>query len=109
MPQINGERRRNGVYAAKGEKPSGNGQQEDEELGRPETSVATQFDRHGDVFRAVVVITQLSIENGEPLFQCGYCDPPYGREDEDNEMSDGSEFASDQDSTEDDDLSYDTE
>jgi len=34
--------------------------------------------KHGDVFRAIVVITQLSITNGEQLFECGYKDPPFG-------------------------------
>lgn len=66
-----------------------------------------KFDRHGDVFREVAVITQLSIKNGQPLFQCGYGDPPYGRKDEDNDMLDGSEFASNQERSEDNDLSYD--
>ena len=30
--------------------------------------------RHGEVFRAVAVITQLAIENGSPLFQVDYED-----------------------------------
>ena len=29
---------------------------------------------HGNVFRAIAVITQLSIENGEPLFEVEYSD-----------------------------------
>lgn len=29
---------------------------------------------HGDVFRSIVIITQLSIENGDPLFQVDYND-----------------------------------
>jgi hypothetical protein len=29
---------------------------------------------HGDVFRAIAVITQLEIENGNPLFQVEYDD-----------------------------------
>jgi hypothetical protein len=33
---------------------------------------------HADIFRAVAVITQLSINEGERLFECGYRDPPYG-------------------------------
>lgn len=33
--------------------------------------------KHGTVFRAVAVITQLSINHGEQLFPCGYRDPPY--------------------------------
>ena len=32
---------------------------------------------HGDVFRAVAIVTQLSINAGEKLFQCDYRDPPY--------------------------------
>ena len=68
-----------------------------------------KFDRHGDVFMAIAISTQLSIENGEPLFQCGYRDPPYDRENENNEMSDGPEFASDQDSEKDDEMAYDIE
>ena len=51
----------------------------------------------------------MSIENGEPLFQCGYRDQTYGRDDADNEMSSRSEFRSDQDSDNDEDLSYDSE
>ena len=34
--------------------------------------------KHGGVFRAIAVITQLVITNGEKLFDCGYRDPPYG-------------------------------
>ena len=32
---------------------------------------------HGSVLRAIAVITQIAINNGEKLFQCGYKDPPY--------------------------------
>lgn len=32
---------------------------------------------HGEVFRAVAVICQLAINQGERLFDCGYQDPPY--------------------------------
>ena len=32
---------------------------------------------HGDVFRSIAVILQIALENGEPLFSCGYRDPPY--------------------------------
>ncbi len=32
---------------------------------------------HGDIFRAIAVLTQLSINNGEPLFSTGYRDPPH--------------------------------
>ena len=68
-----------------------------------------RFTGHADVFRAVAVVTQMSIENGEPLFQCGYRDQPYGGDDSDNEMSSGSEFDSNYDSDNDEDLSYDSE
>jgi hypothetical protein len=30
--------------------------------------------RHGDVFRACAVLTQLTVENGEPLFEVEYED-----------------------------------
>ena len=68
-----------------------------------------QFDRHGEVFRAIVVVTQLTIKGGEPLFSCGYRDPPYETYEED---SSGSELLSEtnEDKEEnDDDLSYETE
>ena len=42
--------------------------------------VYRQVDRisdHGDVFRAICVLTQISINEGEKLFACGYHDPPY--------------------------------
>jgi hypothetical protein len=32
---------------------------------------------HGDVFRAIAVILQLTINAGEILFECGYRDPPW--------------------------------
>ena len=32
---------------------------------------------HGDVFRAIAVMTQLAINQGEKLFECGYRDPPF--------------------------------
>ena len=35
---------------------------------------------HGDVVRAIAVISQITINQGERLFQCGYRDPPYGVE-----------------------------
>ena len=35
---------------------------------------------HGDAFRAVAVITQISILNGESLFECSYRDPPFMNE-----------------------------
>ena len=37
---------------------------------------------HGDAFRAIAVITQVIINQGEKLFACGYRDPPYGNEDD---------------------------
>ena len=68
-----------------------------------------QFDRHGEVFCAIVVVTQLTIKGGEPLFSCGYRDPPYETNEED---SSGNELLSEENNDEeesDDDLSYDTE
>ena len=32
---------------------------------------------HGDIFRAIAVLTQLAINAGEKLFSTGYRDPPY--------------------------------
>jgi hypothetical protein len=40
---------------------------------------------HGRAFRAIAVITQLSINGGEALFECGYRDPPYGEDDDDDD------------------------
>ena len=42
-----------------------------------------QFICHAEVFRAVAVVTQISIKRGEPLFSCGYRDPPYNENEED--------------------------
>ena len=67
-----------------------------------------RFTGHADVFRAIAVVTQMSIKNGEPLFQCGYRDQPYGGDDSDNKMSSGSELDSNYDSDNDEDLSYDS-
>ena len=36
-----------------------------------------RIEHHGSCFRAVAVITQIAINNGETLFQCGYKDPPF--------------------------------
>ena len=35
---------------------------------------------HGHVFHTIVVITQISIDNGEILFQYGYRDPPHAND-----------------------------
>ena len=32
---------------------------------------------HGEAFRAIAVVTQITINQGEKLFACGYRDPPY--------------------------------
>lgn len=32
---------------------------------------------HGDILRAILVLTQIAINHGERLFPCGYRDPPY--------------------------------
>ena len=34
--------------------------------------------RHGVAARSVMILTQISIDNGDKLFSCGYRDPPYG-------------------------------
>ena len=59
-----------------------------------------KFSNHGEIFRAIIVVTQLAIKGGEPLFTCGYRDPPYQPINE--EMSSGSEFLSDEDDNEED-------
>jgi hypothetical protein len=33
--------------------------------------------RHGRIFRTVAIVTQLCIENGEPLFNVEYEDPDF--------------------------------
>ena len=35
------------------------------------------IDKHGAAFRAIAIVSQLSINSGEKLFECGYRDPPY--------------------------------
>jgi hypothetical protein len=42
---------------------------------------------HGDVFRCIAIISQLVIDNGQPLFQCGYKDPPFDSDSSDNDTS----------------------
>ena len=64
-----------------------------------------QFDKHGEVFRAIIVATQLTIKGGDPLFSCGYKDPPYSKK---GDLSSASELNEDY-TDNDDDLSYDTE
>jgi hypothetical protein len=32
---------------------------------------------HGEAFRVIAIILQLSINDGEKMFECGYRDPPY--------------------------------
>ena len=36
-----------------------------------------EFSRHVEYTHACLVVTQLLIKNGEPLFDCSYRDPPY--------------------------------
>jgi len=38
--------------------------------------------QHGEVFRAIAVITRIVINNGSKLFACGYKDPPYDEREE---------------------------
>ena len=37
--------------------------------------------RHAEAFTVVVIVSQLTINEGEKLFDCGYRDPPYIDED----------------------------
>jgi DDE superfamily endonuclease len=39
---------------------------------------------HGEAFRATAVVTQISINNGEKLFEVGYRDPPWERANEES-------------------------
>ena len=52
---------------------------------------------HGSAFRCVAIVTQLSIENGEPLFSVDYQDPylnnNYYPEPDHNDTEAGSHFA----------------
>jgi hypothetical protein len=41
---------------------------------------------HGLAFRAIAIITQLAINGGETLFECGYRDPPYDNDDDDGDL-----------------------
>jgi hypothetical protein len=43
-----------------------------------------KIDHHGEAFRVISLVSQLSINNGEKLFECGYRDPPYEDGDDDN-------------------------
>ena len=36
-----------------------------------------RFTGHGNLFTGIAIIIQITIENGESLFQCGYRDPLY--------------------------------
>ncbi|CAB9530068.1 unknown protein [Seminavis robusta] len=36
-----------------------------------------EITRHGDAFRAILIVSQLAINSGERLFPCRYRDPPY--------------------------------
>ena len=61
-----------------------------------------EIPNHGKVFEAIVVVTQMSINNGEQLFACGYRDPPYAKTNIDNANECNTEDDIDSD------LSYDT-
>ena len=58
---------------------------------------------HGDVFAAIVVLTQLSINAGEKLFRVGYKDPPYDSDEDDHYVNTAYNVASDDDDDDDDD------
>jgi len=45
-----------------------------------------EIDRHGDAFRVIAIISQLSINNGEKLFACDYLDPPVEDADTDEDL-----------------------
>ena len=51
-----------------------------------------QLCSHGSVVRTILVLEQIAINQGEPLFQTGYKDPPYNNnnnaddDDDDNDM-----------------------
>ena len=68
-----------------------------------------KFGNHGEIFCAIIVVTQLAIKGGEPLFSCGYRDLPYDINIE--EMSSGREFSSygNEDEESDEGLSYGTD
>ena len=68
-----------------------------------------RFSGHGDLFTAIAVITQITIDNGEPLFKCGYRDPPYEDNDNEEDLESGGEHESDKDDVSDSDLSYESE
>ena len=53
-----------------------------------------KFSRHSKYTHAYLVVTQLLIKNSEPLFDCGYRDPPYNI---DNKTSMNDECESDND------------
>jgi hypothetical protein len=40
------------------------------------------LDQHGEAFHVIVIVAQLSISDGEKLFECGYRDPPYDDDDD---------------------------
>ena len=67
------------------------------------------FDRHGEVFCVIVVFAQLTIKGGEPIFSCGYCDPPYETNKEDSSRSELLSEENEDTEENDNDLSYKTE
>ena len=52
---------------------------------------------HGDIVRAIVVMTQIKINNGEKLFQTGYRGPPYNSFDDDDDDDDNGQLFMDED------------
>ena len=61
-----------------------------------------EFILHSNIFRACAVVTQIAIKRGEPLFTCGYRDPPY----EDNYEDDFWSIADEEESVDDEGISY---
>jgi hypothetical protein len=59
---------------------------------------------HPFVFRACIVLKQLSITNGEKLFKCGYKDPPFSNNNGNNyDGDDDADYVYDDDNDDDDD------
>ena len=70
-----------------------------------------RIEDHGTILHAIATITQVTINNGEKLFDCGYKDPQFwdkNDEDEDEDDEDYVEGESDEESL-DSDLSYESD
>ena len=70
-----------------------------------------RMEDHGTILHAIATITQVTINNGEKLFDCGYKDPQFwdkNDEDEDEDDEDYVEGENDKESL-DSDLSYESD